>query len=78
MINDSQVDFGLAIMPLMGGGGGRNSVACEVGPLLLCRLPCRVSLSATCIPPNRATGPVFIGGSLSLLGFVPTGHFLTL
>jgi hypothetical protein len=69
----------LAILPLMGGGGGvRNSVACEVGPLLSCRLSCRVSLFATCIPPNRATGPVLIGCSLPLLGLVPIGHLLTL
>jgi hypothetical protein len=69
----------LAILPLMGGGGGSGIVwRVKWGPLLSCRLPCRVSLSATCIPLNRATGPFLIGCSLALLGFVPIGHLLTL
>jgi hypothetical protein len=57
MINDAQVDSRPPFHYAFKGGGVRNSVACEVGPLLSCRPPCRVSLSATCIPPNYATGP---------------------
>jgi hypothetical protein len=69
----------LAILPLMGGGGGSGMVWCvKWGPLLSRRLPCRVSLSATCTPLNRATGPILIGGSLALLGSVPIGHSLAL
>jgi hypothetical protein len=62
-----------------GGGGVRNSVACEVGPPS-CHVDYRVEFpfSATCIPLNRATGPVLTGGSLPLLRFVPIGHLLTL
>jgi hypothetical protein len=69
----------LEILPLMGRGGGfQNSVACEVGSLMSCRPPCRISLSATCIPHNRATGPFPIGCSLALLVFVPISHLLSL
>jgi hypothetical protein len=67
----------LAILPLMGGG---SEIVWRVkwGPLLSCRLSCHVSLSATCIPLNRAMGLALIGCSLPLLGFVPNGHLLNL
>jgi hypothetical protein len=68
----------LAILPLMGGGGSGIVWRVKWGPLLSCRLPCRTSPSATCIPLNHATGPVLIGCSLALLGFVPIGRTLAL
>jgi hypothetical protein len=68
----------LAILPLMGGGGSGIVWRVKWGPLLSCRLPCRTSPSATCTPLNRATGPVLIGCSLALLGFVPIGRSLAL
>jgi hypothetical protein len=63
----------------MGGGGGvRNSVACEMGPPPVLLTTVSHFPSATCTPLNRATGPVLIGHSLTLLGFVPIGRSLAL
>jgi hypothetical protein len=76
--HSSRFQTPLAILPLMGGGGSEIAWRVKWGPLLSCRLPCRVSLFATCIPLNRATGPVLTGGSLPLWRFVPIGHLLTL
>jgi hypothetical protein len=73
----------LAILPLMkggqgGGGGVRNSVACEMWPPPALLTTVLHFPSATCTPLNCVMGPILIGYSLALLGFVPIGHLLTL
>jgi hypothetical protein len=70
----------LAILPLMRGGGGggvRNSVVCEVGPLLSGRPPCRISLSPPVLHPNARRGLFPLADSLSSMRFIPIGHPLT-
>jgi hypothetical protein len=49
-----------------GGGGVRNSVVCEVGPLSVNATLVSRSPFSTCTIPKRATGLVLIGDSLPL------------
>jgi hypothetical protein len=68
----------LAILSFNEGGVVRYSVACEMGPPPFMLTTMSQFPSATCTPLTHATGPVLIGCSLALLGFVPIDHFLTL
>jgi hypothetical protein len=68
----------LAILSLMGGGVSRIVWHVKWGPLLSYRLPCHTSPSATCTPLKCAMGPVLIGCSLALLGFIPISQSLAL
>jgi hypothetical protein len=47
-------------------GGSEIGWRVKWGPLLSCRLPCRISPSTTCTPLNRTMRPVLIGHSLAL------------
>jgi hypothetical protein len=59
-----------------GGGGVRNSVACEVGPLPVVTSTVSRFPLATYITPKRVTGLFLIGGSPLLLRFVPNDQLL--